>query len=503
MSHSQAASPLAVSPLHHQNRDSSQGVWSSGKGAPQENVSASSSGSRRPREQIRAEDVPQDDSFPSPAASYQGSSNRVQREGTPTEVGRQIEPFSAEEETAEETDKASNGEGDPPVSRLHATLRHCAILGLLAFASIWGTLTREGLIALNTYDGQSIKPVIWAQAVGCLVMGWTVANKEALDRLYPPVFVMLGTGYCGSVTTFSTWILNVFQAYGDQSHYNRHGLHNVMDALTQTFATLGISIAALTAGKHLARVLPATAVVDFIESAASKRRRRKSRRSLSSSHTQAVNGDSHRAQEHKTTSTYPPSGHKTHLIPSSTRSNPPLTPIVDVFCFLVLGIGFWIGAVLLAALPPQADFRPLTFALVFSPPGAILRWYLSPLNSAKGSKRFPYWPLGTFSANILAVFIICALFVGQHYGPTGTRLAASTTVSCQVLYGLQEGFCGCLSTISTFAVELRNLKPKRRAVGYAVGSYVIGIAICVLLIGAPWWSQGMDGSCEGLLSYPK
>jgi fluoride ion exporter CrcB/FEX len=273
-----------------------------------------------------------------------------------------------------------------------------------------------------------------------------------------------------------------------------------MDALTQTFATLGISIAALTAGKHLARVLPVNVIVDFLESANSKRHQQNSRSAISSS--QSQNGDARRTQEHKA-SVYPPSGQNTRLIPPSTRSHIPLTPIVDVFCFLVLGVGFWIGAILLAALPPQANFRPLTFALVFSPPGAILRWYLSSFNSAKGSKRFPYWPLGTFSANILAVLIICALFVGQHYGPTGTRLAASTTVSCQVLYGLQEGFCGCLSTISTFAVELRNLKPKRRAVGYAVGSYVIGIAICVLIIGAPWWARGMDGSCEGLLSYPK
>jgi hypothetical protein len=186
MSDRKAAPPLAVSPLHRTSRQSS---WRTANAvtpeeeSPAEDVGVSSNGSRRPREQIRADDIPRNHSPASPVASRQDLSSGLEHENTPTEVGRQIEPFSAEEETAEETDKASSREGNPPVSRLHATLRHCAILGLLAFASLWGTLTREGLIALNTYDGQSIKPVIWAQAVGCLVMGWTVANKEALDRL--------------------------------------------------------------------------------------------------------------------------------------------------------------------------------------------------------------------------------------------------------------------------------------------------------------------------------
>lgn len=61
-------------------------------------------------------------------------------------------------------------------------IRHIATLGLLAFASIWGLLAREGLVSLNTYDGMSVQPLVWAQAVGCLVMGWTVGNKEVLEE---------------------------------------------------------------------------------------------------------------------------------------------------------------------------------------------------------------------------------------------------------------------------------------------------------------------------------
>lgn len=70
---------------------------------------------------------------------------------------------------------------DDPKNTLHRALRHGAILGLLVFSGVWGTLAREGLVALNTYSGASVEPTIWAQAVGCLIMGWTVANKELLE----------------------------------------------------------------------------------------------------------------------------------------------------------------------------------------------------------------------------------------------------------------------------------------------------------------------------------
>ena len=70
---------------------------------------------------------------------------------------------------------------EAPATGLERTLRHCAILSLLAFMAIWGTLAREGLVALNTYDGMSVDPTIWAQAVGCLVMGWAVGNRKALE----------------------------------------------------------------------------------------------------------------------------------------------------------------------------------------------------------------------------------------------------------------------------------------------------------------------------------
>lgn len=304
------------------------------------------------------------------------------------------------------------------------------------------------------------------------------ASSPSTPRRYPPLFIALGTGYCGSVTTFSSWTLQVFQAYSNQPHYNRHGLHNVMDALTQTAVTIGMSLIALAAGKALAGPFPA----EILERVVTRPQRPQPEGSGPSQ--QLQNGHS-----------YPPKPR------SALSSTPQYTPLLDLFCFFVLGLGFWLGAALLAGLPPStAPFRPTVFAITFAPPGTWLRWYLSPLNSSSRSKKWPYWPLGTFIANVLAITILSGLFVAEHYGPRGTTLGAHTTIQCQVLNGLNDGFCGCLSTISTFAVELRNLRPRRRAVGYAFGSYAVAMAICVVVIGSPWWRSGggMDGSCSSL-----
>lgn len=58
-----------------------------------------------------------------------------------------------------------------------------AVLALLIPASILGVLTRLGLQALATYDGRSIFPLAYPQAVGCFFMGFALAYKEPLGNL--------------------------------------------------------------------------------------------------------------------------------------------------------------------------------------------------------------------------------------------------------------------------------------------------------------------------------
>jgi hypothetical protein len=69
--------------------------------------------------------------------------------------------------------------------------RHAAVLGLLACSALWGTLARLGLSALNSYDGHSIAPVIWAQGVGCFVMGWALGNRAEIESRCVPILAAL------------------------------------------------------------------------------------------------------------------------------------------------------------------------------------------------------------------------------------------------------------------------------------------------------------------------
>lgn len=367
------------------------------------------------------------------ASSPQQTSNVSDDDAAETEeAGQQIEPTRDE-------------------SFHRRAARHLATVSLISFAAIWGTLARKGLSALNTYDGQSVTPLVWAQTVGCLVMGLAIGgtNQKTIESRYAPAYVMITTGFCGSVTTFSAWVLDVFRAFGDQMHYNRHGLHNVMDALTQTAVTLGMSLVAVAAGMALAKVLSIEQAIQWTSD--------------------------------KTASQ------------SKPRQRSQSTLVVDS-SMILLGAAFWAGSAILCGL--YAPFRAVTFGIVMAPPGAVLRWYLSRLNSRPISNRWGV-PFGTLAANLLATAVICAAFTSSRVGSTRASFSGGVT-GCQALLGLQDGFCGCLSTISTFAVELRTIKPIRKAVRYAVISWIAGLVLCVLLMGAPWWAIGMDGRCLGL-----
>ncbi|TKY87403.1 hypothetical protein EX895_004080 [Sporisorium graminicola] len=387
-------------------------------------------------------------------AAISGSATSTQRDPSNEEAGKQLEP----------------GHQSSTPATHHRALRHCAILGLLSLSAIWGTLAREGLVALNTYDGESVAPLVWAQSVGCLIMGLAIgANRQAIEGRYPPAYIMITTGLCGSITTFSKWMLDVFRAFGNQRHFDRHGLHNVMDALSQTALTIGMALVSVSAGVALSNVLN----IDHLMNAVRSRSQRRS--SLPSSNVGDKEGGDRKPNSESMVQ--PGQGH---------------TLVLDTSMF-VLGLIFWIASGILCAL--YAPFRHVTFSLVLAPPGTVLRWYLSRINTWPASKRLSL-PLGTLAANLLATAVICAAFTASRAGSVPRSFPGGLT-GCEALQGLQDGFCGCLSTISTFAVELRTIRPRRKAVRYAVVSWVAGVLGCVLLIGAPWWSIGMDGRCLG------
>lgn len=99
-------------------------------------------------------------------------------------------------------------------------------------------------------------------------------------------------------------------------------------------------------------------------------------------------------------------------------------------------------------------------------------------------------PVGTFTANVLGSALLAAFHVLQSLG------SPLSPNACSLLQGLSDGFCGCLTTVSTFAAETRELG-KWKACRYAVISLVAGQVAMVVILGSAIWTgaAGKETTC--------
>uniref|UniRef100_A0ACD5U4Y5 Uncharacterized protein n=1 Tax=Avena sativa TaxID=4498 RepID=A0ACD5U4Y5_AVESA len=123
---------------------------------------------------------------------------------------------------------------------------------------------------------------------------------------------------------------------------------------------------------------------------------------------------------------------------------------VLIAVMMILLSFLWVLSIVLATIKVRslADGAVLWLGCSVAPPGVWLRWYLARLNGQGiGKQRSLKWlPVGTLAANVLAAGIMASLAVAAK--------AVNTKQSTTVLNGLQFGFLGCLSTVSTFAAEI-------------------------------------------------
>jgi fluoride ion exporter CrcB/FEX len=71
------------------------------------------------------------------------------------------------------------------------------------------------------------------------------------------------------------------------------------------------------------------------------------------------------------------------------------------------------------------------------------------------------------------------------------HLPVGGVVGCRVLVGVQDGFCGCLTTVSTWVAELAVLR-KGRAYIYGTASVLVSFAMLVLIMGGLRWTHGFS-----------
>jgi fluoride ion exporter CrcB/FEX len=98
-------------------------------------------------------------------------------------------------------------------------------------------------------------------------------------------------------------------------------------------------------------------------------------------------------------------------------------------------------------------YRTMSYSMLLAPVGALARWRLSVLNGTLS--KYEWFFLGTFVANFVGSIVsITALAIEFHLTST-YRHPSFWTVG--TLRALRIGVAGCLTTVSTFVVEVHHL----------------------------------------------
>lgn len=356
------------------------------------------------------------------------------------------EGFNAEEQEYPQDEIPFN---KPDNLFLVKTHKYFPIILNITNGAIWGVLARKGLMQLTTYNGSYLSGVIWANFTACIAMGMAVDSSKVWDILldkhsleYPtkasiPLYTGITTGFCGTLSSFSSVMLEAFNKSADTEigvfyHYP-NAAYGIMEFFAVNIAQFGLSITGFHIGRHFVETFDK-------EMPSFSRRTYKTLEKLS----------------------------------------------------MAVGVAGLIITIVLLGVQDKGTWRSWLFAIFFAPFGALLRFYLSKYLNAK-VKDFP---LGTFSANFLGtIFLAIFTLLGRGKLPGGGQILKHT-VGCHVLNGLDDGFCGALTTVSTFIVELFGLRTLH-SYRYGVVSILASFALMLLILGSYNWAVGLaDPICS-------
>lgn len=153
-------------------------------------------------------------------------------------------------------------------------------------------------------------------------------------------------------------------------------------------------------------------------------------------------------------------------------------------CYLVILLVYFLG--------PKSWRHDVIFPLLLAPPGTIVRFALSKLNTLPAFVN--KFPIGTFIANEAATLVDAAVFALQHIPATFSSTEGDNAIRCGALYAIQQGFCGCLSTVSTFVIESRTIKGNGWKWLYIGTSVVVGHLFVLSILSGLRWSGHVYGA---------
>lgn len=126
----------------------------------------------------------------------------------------------------------------------------------ITHGAIWGLLARKGLEALTTYNGSFMPGVIWANFAACLIMGMAVDSSRLWEKMIDsgdfahkgeiPVYTGITTGFCGTFSSFSSVLLEVFyksaNTMPEKYYLYPNAAYGIMEFLATVLAHFGLSI---------------------------------------------------------------------------------------------------------------------------------------------------------------------------------------------------------------------------------------------------------------------
>jgi fluoride ion exporter CrcB/FEX len=253
-----------------------------------------------------------------------------------------------------------------------------------------------------------------------LADGWDVGTTP--EAMSDDLMLGLRDGFCGAVSSFSSWNSAMVNLLRDGQ---------IGEALVGYLLGIQLPIVAYRFGQHIA-------VYIFIwrarrETRSDERRGYGIRVSMNdfSEHGSTDEGD---GEDPLSPASHESNGYRPKV--SNARDIPSVRAVATALFLLAVVTQ---GTSLSFFSDPE--HQQLALSLLFSPLGVLARWRLSKYNNWR-----PSFPIGTFTANILA----CALS-----GGLGTLLAGSPGPRERiVLVSFIAGFGGTLSSLATFIVEV-------------------------------------------------
>jgi fluoride ion exporter CrcB/FEX len=293
------------------------------------------------------------------------------------------------------------------------------IHSLIGIAVCGGCLLRVAMSGLRVFAAESNYSFQVFNVVGCVLMGFIVEHKlfihdsQQLGVLSRPLYAAITSGLCGSITSFSTMQIECSKSFflqWDMTWGNYASSHNggrIFEFLICQLGGIATPIIALHVGYFLGSTFSP----------------------LSNS---KLKGDGVNAE-------------------NAVKAHPPGTDIVQLNYVFVLPFFLFLCTILLVTLVPLVGVQPpmeqVTSSCGLGILGAFVRFHLSKLN-----RKHKAFPLGTFIANVVGTWFAALVTLVSKFMSDPFDHPAQVT-----FYGLTMGFCGCVTTMSTFVKEIDDL----------------------------------------------